>query len=99
MSIIMEWYLYMIRCGDGSFYTGITTDVDRRLSDHRSNSGKGARYLRGRNPMTLVFQKKLGNKSLALIVENKVKKLSKKRKEQLIDDTTIIDKIIKQVGA
>jgi putative endonuclease len=95
----MEWYLYMIRCSDGSFYTGITVDVDRRLSDHRSNSGKGARYLRGRNPMTLVFQMKLGNKSLALIVENKVKKLSKKRKEQMIDDTTIIDEIIKQVAA
>ena len=93
----MDWYLYMIRCEDKSLYTGITTDVDRRLSEHRANGDDGAKYLRGRGSLTLVFQKKLGSRSLALVVENKVKKLPKAKKEQMIEDITIIDEIINQV--
>jgi len=79
-------------------YTGITTDVARRFAEHRENSGPGAKYLRGRGPLVLVFQKKLGSRSLALGVESKIKKLSKVRKEELIRTKKHIEAIIKQVG-
>ncbi len=95
--IMLDWHLYLIRCRDGSLYTGITTDVARRLADHQENKGAGAKYLRGRGPLALVFQKKLGSQSLALGVESRVKKLSKARKEELVRDNTRIDEIIKQV--
>jgi putative endonuclease len=68
-----DWYIYMIRCRDGSLYTGITTDVDRRFAEHREGGNAGAKYLRGRGPLVLVFQKRLGSRSLALVVESRVK--------------------------
>jgi putative endonuclease len=92
-----EWYLYLVRCRDGSLYTGITTDVARRFAEHQGNSDAGAKYLRGRGPLLLVFQKKLGSRSLALGVENKVKKLAKASKEELVRTGEYIDAIIKQV--
>ena len=96
---MLDWHLYLVRCHDGSLYTGITTDVVRRFAEHQENKGAGAKYLRGKRPLMLVFQKKLGSRSLALGVESKVKKLSKARKEELIRADTRIDEIIKQVGA
>ncbi len=96
---MFDWYLYLIRCRDGSLYTGITTAVARRFAEHQGNGDAGAKYLRGRGPLGLVFQRKLGSRSLALGVENKVKKLSKGRKEELIRDNTHIDEIIKLVGS
>jgi len=95
---MLDWYLYLVRCRDGSLYTGITTDVARRFAEHQGNGDTGAKYLRGRGPLVLVFQKKLESRSLALGVESKVKKLSKARKEDLIRDKTRIDEIIKQSG-
>ena len=79
-----DWHLYLIRCEDGKLYTGITTDVDRRFVEHQAGGKTGSKYLKGRGPLTLVFRKRLGSKSLALKVENKVKKLSKARKEKMI---------------
>ncbi|MBT8330889.1 MAG: GIY-YIG nuclease family protein, partial [Deltaproteobacteria bacterium] len=49
-----NWYVYMLRCCDGSLYTGIATDVERRFAEHQSNSG--AKYLRGRGPLALVLK-------------------------------------------
>jgi len=95
---MLDWHLYLVRCRDGSLYAGITTDVARRFTEHQENNGAGAKYLRGRGPLTLVFQKKLGSRSLALGVESKVKKLSKARKEELIRTKRHIDVIIKEVG-
>jgi len=77
------WFLYLIRCKDGSLYTGITTDVDRRFAEHQS--GKGAKYLRGKTPLTLVFQQKIGSRSAALKAEASIKKLSKVEKEAIIN--------------
>jgi putative endonuclease len=94
-----DWSLYLVRCRDGSLYTGITTDVARRFAEHRENKGIGAKYLRGREPLELVFQKKLGSRSLALGVESKVKKLSKARKEELLSDKKHIEVIIKLVSS
>jgi len=86
---MLDWHLYVVRCQDGSLYTGITTNVARRFAQHQEDKGEGAKYLRGRRPLTLVFQKKLGSRSLALGVESKVKKLSKARKEELIKSQEI----------
>lgn len=88
--------MYLVRCRDGSLYTGITTDVARRFAEHRENKGAGAKYLRGRGPLTLVFQKKMGSRSLALAVESKVKRLAKPRKEELIRSGALIEEIIRQ---
>ena len=93
-----DWYLYLLRCHDGSFYTGISTDVARRFAQHQGEGSAGSKYLIGRGPLTLVFKKKLGSNSLALKVERRVKKLSKARKEDLIRDNTRIDEIIKQIS-
>ena len=79
-----DWYLYLIRCRDSTLYTGISTDVDRRLAQHQGEGNAGSRYLKGRGPLSLVFQEKLGSKSLALKVERRVKRMSKARKEKLI---------------
>lgn len=76
------WSLYMLRMSGGMLYTGITTDVARRLAQHQT--GKGAKALRGKGPLTLVFHCQIGNRSNALKLEYWVKQLSKKQKEQLI---------------
>jgi len=95
---MLHWHLYLVRCHDGSLYTGITTNVASRFAEHQEGNGAGAKYLRGRGPLMLVFQKKLGGRSLAQGVESKVKKLSKARKEELIRAKKHIEVIIKQVG-
>ena len=76
------WYLYILKCKDGTFYTGITTDVEKRLEMHRS--GKGAKYTRGRGPLELVYSETCENHSQALKREWEVKKLPKEQKMQLI---------------
>ena len=96
---MLDWHLYLVRCHDGKLYTGITTNVARRFAEHQENGHTGAKYLRGRGPLVLVFQKKLGSRSLALAVESRVKKLSKMRKEELIRSATCVGAIIKQASA
>ncbi len=76
------WFLYIIRCNNGNLYTGISTDVARRLAQHES--GKGAKFLRGKGPLELVYQKKIGSRSDALKAESTIKKLTKTDKEKLI---------------
>lgn len=76
------WYLYILRCADGSLYTGITTDVERRLEEHRS--GKGAKYTRGRGPLKLVYREVCGSHSDALKREYAVKQLVRKDKLEMI---------------
>ena len=77
-----NWYLYILRCGDGTLYTGITTDVQKRLETHRS--GKGAKYTRGRQPLELAYRETCGSHSHALRRELEVKKLTRQGKEALI---------------
>lgn len=76
------WYLYILRCGDGSLYTGITVDVEKRLEAHRS--GKGAKYTRGRGPLELVYRESCADHSAALRRERAIKVLSKEEKLALI---------------
>lgn len=79
--MLENWYLYILRCGDGTLYTGITTDVEKRLAVHRS--GKGAKYTRGRQPLELVYRELCENHSQALRRELEVKKLTRREKEAL----------------
>ena len=80
------WYLYMLRCKDGSLYTGITTDVEKRLEIHRS--GKGAKYTRGRTPLELVYREVCEDHSHALKRELEIKALTKEQKLALIGTGT-----------
>ena len=76
------WYLYILRCKDGSLYTGITTDVEKRLEAHRA--GKGAKYTRGRGPLELVYKEECGDHSDALRREAEIKRLPRDEKLKLI---------------
>ena len=77
-----EWKLYILRCGDGSLYTGITVDVEARLDQHRE--GTGAKYTRGRGPLELVYVEDCEDHSQALKRELAIKALSKNEKQALI---------------
>ncbi len=81
--ILLNYWLYILQCSYGTLYTGITTDVERRLAVHRS--GKGAKYTRGRGPLTLVYREECGDKSAALRRELEVKALSREKKLALIE--------------
>ena len=89
-----SWSVYVVRCRNGELYTGIATDVARRLEEHQQSQGKGAKYLRGRGPLQLVFEKALGPRGLALRVEGKIKRLKKSRKQQLILKTGAFDELL-----
>ena len=77
-----EHFVYMLKCKDNTLYTGYTTDVSNRLKVHES--GKGAKYTRGRGPLTLVYVKEFASKKEALRQEINIKKLSRKEKLALI---------------
>lgn len=79
------WYLYILRCKDGSFYTGITTNVEKRLEAHRS--GKGAKYTRGRGPLEVIYSETCGSRSDALKREWEIKALTREEKMTLIVHT------------
>ena len=89
----------MIRCKNGRLYTGITTDVERRFEEHRNGGRKGSRYLRGKAPLKLVMKKKVGNRSMALKIEAKVKKLPKTKKELLVDGRVKIREIKREINS
>jgi len=76
------WSVYLIRARGGVLYAGITTDIAQRLRAHRS--GRGAKFLRGRGPLRLVFCRRLGGQGLALRVEHRLKRLAKSQKEALV---------------
>ena len=78
----MMWYLYLLRCKDGSLYTGITTDVEKRLEAHRA--GKGAKYTRGRGPLAPVYRENCEDMSAAFKREYAIKQLTRQEKEQLM---------------
>ena len=77
------YHLYILKCADKSLYTGITTDLKRRVGEHNS-SKFGARYTKSRRPVKLVYSKKFKNRSLASIAEAKIKKLSRAEKIKLL---------------
>jgi putative endonuclease len=90
---VKPWYLYLVRCGDGTIYTGISNDVPRRLAAHRC--GRGARYLRGRGPLSLARKIRVGAVGDALKAERKVKRMSPARKEKLIQGKVRVKDLLK----
>lgn len=79
----MAYSVYIIECGDGTLYTGITTDVERRLGEHAAGR-RGAKYLKSRLPHRLVFEQRVGSRSTAQKLEARVKKLSRSGKLELV---------------
>jgi len=77
------YYLYILKCTDQTFYTGITTNLERRIEEHNSST-LGAKYTRGRRPVKLVYKKEFENRSEATREESRIKKLSRIKKEILI---------------
>ncbi|MDC0302686.1 GIY-YIG nuclease family protein [bacterium] len=82
------WSVYLIRCGDDSLYCGISNDVERRLAEHQSQGPKCAKYLRGRTPLSLVYEKKIGTRAEASSEEYRIKTLSRKSKKTLITEAS-----------
>ncbi|MCJ7556362.1 MAG: GIY-YIG nuclease family protein [Gammaproteobacteria bacterium] len=78
-----QWQVYMLRCRGGELYTGIATDVTRRLEEHAS--GRGAKALRGKGPLSLLISAPVGNRSQAQRVEARIKRLPKNAKEALVE--------------
>lgn len=78
-----RWSVYILRCRDGALYTGIATDVARRLAEHE-HGARGSKYLRGRGPFRLVFQAEIGDRALATRAELRIKRLDKRAKERLV---------------
>lgn len=76
------FYVYILKCADGTLYCGYTNDVEKRLATHQS--GKGAKYTRGRLPVELVYYEEWDTKSDALIREHEIKKMTRTQKEKLI---------------
>lgn len=77
-----NWFVYMVECADGTLYTGITTDLDRRMEQH--NSGTGAKYTRSRGPVRLVYHESAASHSEALKREYAIKQLPRGEKLRLI---------------
>jgi len=79
-----SWYIYIVECCDGSFYTGITTDIDRMLLEHNF-SFKAAKYTRRRRPVRLVYEEASQNRSTASKREYQIKKMKRKDKVILVE--------------
>ena len=72
------WHVYIVRCADGTLYCGATNDLKGRIKAH--DAGQGAKYTRGRGPVELVFRRRMGSKSAALIEEARLKRLTRREK-------------------
>lgn len=79
-----NWYTYILRCADGSLYTGIAQDLEKRLNEHNNDNRLGAKYTRARRPVKLVFSETLTTRSDAQKREAKIKKLNRSQKERLL---------------
>lgn len=79
----MSWYVYILKCADGTLYAGATNDVVKRFAAH--SEGKGAKYTRGRRPLQLVWKRRFKNRGAALSFEAAIKRLARADKLALID--------------
>lgn len=80
-----RWHVYIVRCSDGSLYTGIARDIARRVVEHNAPGAPGARYTRARRPVTLVYSEVWDTRSQAARREYQIKRLSKRDKEALVE--------------
>jgi len=90
--------VYLVRCRDGSLYTGIAIDVARRMSEHEDGA-KGAKYLRGKGPLELVYEQEIGDRSLASKIESRIKRLTKAEKSDSKRLSACIDSFLDEIGS
>jgi len=83
----MTWYLYIAKCADNSLYTGITTDLERRIWEHNTHTVKGAKSVRGKRPVSLIHSEEFDTRSAASQREAAIKKFSRAEKLELIKKT------------
>jgi putative endonuclease len=83
------WFVYLLRCADNTLYGGVTTDLDRRLSEHNNSNKLGAKYTRARRPVQLAYAENASNRKSACIREYQLKRLKKNEKEQLVLDFNV----------
>ncbi len=95
---MQDWHVYFVRTRHGSLYTGIATDVARRLTEHEQANGRGAKYLRSKGPLEIAYQTKIGDRSLALKVERCVKRLKKDQKERIVATIPAGEELLKLLG-
>jgi len=88
--VAVKWSVYLVRTAAGALYTGVSTDVERRFSEHQG-SVKGARSLRGKGPLVLAFQSFVGGRAQAMQLEWKIKRWPKNRKEALCNGQFTLD--------
>jgi putative endonuclease len=81
---LTQWYVYILRCADNSLYTGVTTDLERRLNEHNTSNKLGAKYTRVRRPVSIVYSEKHPDRKAACQREYSLKQLKKTAKEALI---------------
>jgi putative endonuclease len=85
MAVVKKrWHVYMVRCADGTLYTGVAVDVQRRVDEHNGARKLGARYTRARRPVKLVYQEKAASRSAACKREYRIKQLNRREKIALI---------------
>ncbi len=92
------WHVYMVRTRDGDLYTGIATDVARRLAEHRAGKGRGSRFLRGRAPLEVVYVRKLGERGLALRVEWRLKRRPRPEKQAIAEGRWTKRSLLRRLG-
>lgn len=90
-----NWHVYLVRTRNGSLYTGIATDVERRLREHLHSLPRGAKCLRSRGPLQLVYRAHVGSRGLALRVEHRLKGFTKRRKEEIVASQPAGDRLLK----
>ena len=83
----MDWTVYILRCADGTLYTGISNDLERRIAEHEA--GHGAKYTKGRGPFQLVYQESCKDRGLASKRENEIKSLDRQAKLAFVAQTPI----------
>jgi putative endonuclease len=93
-----QWYLYIIRCDDRYFYTGISTDVQRRVAEHISGNQKAAKYTKSFSSIALVYEVLVGDRSMAAKIEYRIKKLPKRDKELIVSGRFGRDELIRYIG-
>ncbi len=93
-----DWYIYIVRTRLNTYYTGIATDVNRRLAEHEAGGREGAKYLRSKGPLEVVYKRKIGGRDLASKVEYRIKQLAREKKVQLVDKKLSAAKLLKYLN-
>ncbi len=82
--VAVDWTVYIVRCADGSLYTGISLEVSRRVEEHNASDELGARYTRTRRPVALVYREAAASRAAATRREREIKRLTRQKKEALV---------------